>query len=90
MSKHIIDKEMANSLREMLKSGLETDRELAVHILNEAEFNDENTIDHISSIIGDYNTDIVFDFQEYRNMKSFKFYTRKQHTEHLKKQYHEQ
>lgn len=80
---HNIDSEMMNSLKNMLKSKSEQDMELAVEILNNANVKDPETHYNIEQIISDYSTNIMFDFSEPNNEKTFTFYTRKQWNNHI-------
>ena len=83
---HYIDKESIINLKNMLASNDEGDASLAVEILNNANFQDRQTLDNIIEIIG-CNDHVTFDYTESNNSFEFSFYTRKQHERHLKERY---
>lgn len=83
---HYIDKDSISNLKNMLASNDEGDASLAVEILNNANFQDRQTLDNVIEIVG-CNEHITFDYIEYEHTFKFSFYTRKQYEKYLKEKY---
>ncbi len=78
---HSLDEQMFSNLRNHLKSSDESDKNLAVEILNACDLTDIQTRKWVCEIVSSGEYDITFDVSDKLENGTFKFFTMKQYLE---------
>lgn len=78
---HSLDEQMFSNLRNHLKSSDESDKNLAVEILNACDLTDFQTRKWVCEIVSSGEYDITFDVSYKLENGTFKFFTMKQYLE---------